>query len=94
MTAAVAPLTLYGAAASGSVAIEAALTLIGVPYEVIEGATWAEASARERVAAQNPMRQVPTLVLADGEVMTESHRARPSGRVSQGARPVADPGAE
>jgi GST-like protein len=72
MTEAVAPLALYGAAASGSVAIEAALTLIGVPYEVIEGATWAEASARERVAAKNPMRQVPTLVLANGEVMTES----------------------
>lgn len=66
------PLTLYGAAASGSVAVEAALTLLGLPYTLIEGATWAEASARERVAPTNPMRQIPTLVLPDGEVMTES----------------------
>jgi GST-like protein len=64
--------TLYGAAASGSVAVEAALTLLGQPYELIEGATWAEAAARERVAPANAMRQIPTLVLPDGEVMTES----------------------
>ncbi|WP_457351240.1 glutathione S-transferase family protein [Roseateles sp. P5_D6] len=67
-----APLTLYGAAASGSVAVEAALTLLGLPYQLIEGATWAEAAARDRVAPTNPMRQIPTLVLPDGEVMTES----------------------
>jgi GST-like protein len=66
------PLTLYGAAGSGSVAVEAAFTLLGIPYTLIEGATWAEPSARERVAPKNPMRQVPTLVFADGEVMTES----------------------
>lgn len=65
-------ITLYGATGSGSIAVEAALTLLGVPYTLIEGATWAEASARERVAQQNPMRQVPTLVFPDGEVMTES----------------------
>lgn len=67
-----APLTLYGAAASGSVAVEAALTLLGLPYQLIEGATWAEAAARDRVAPTNPMRQIPTLVLEGGEVMTES----------------------
>ena len=66
------PLTLYGAAASGSVAVEATLTLLGLPYQLIEGATWAEAAARERVAPTNAMRQIPTLVLPDGEVMTES----------------------
>lgn len=65
-------MTLYGAAASGSVAVEAALTLLGLPYQLIEGATWAEAAARDRVAPANPMRQIPTLVLPDGEVMTES----------------------
>ncbi|KQV96435.1 glutathione S-transferase family protein [Pelomonas sp. Root1237] len=65
-------LTLYGAAASGSVAVEAALTLLGLSYTLIEGATWAESSARERVAPTNPMRQIPTLLLPDGEVMTES----------------------
>ncbi|PTT86749.1 glutathione S-transferase [Pelomonas sp. HMWF004] len=67
-----APLTLYGAEASGAVAVEAALTLLGLPYTLIEGATWAEAAARDRVATRNPMRQIPTLVLPDGEVMTES----------------------
>jgi GST-like protein len=66
------PITLYGAEGSGSIAVEAALTLLGVPYSLVEGATWAETSARERVAPQNPMQQVPTLVLPDGEVMTES----------------------
>jgi GST-like protein len=66
------PITLYGAEASGSIAVEAALTLLDIPYTLIEGATWAEADARERVAPQNPMRQIPTLVLPGGEVMTES----------------------
>jgi len=65
-------LTLYGAQASGSVAVEAALTLLGLPYTLIEGATWAEEAARDRVATSNPMRQIPTLVMPDGEVMTES----------------------
>ena len=65
-------LTLYGAQASGAVAVEALLTLLGIPYRLIEGATWAEEQARERVAPVNPMRQIPTLVMPDGEVMTES----------------------
>ena len=63
---------LYGAQASGSIAVEAALTLIGLPYTLIEGATWAQESARERVAPVNAMRQVPTLIFPNGEIMTES----------------------
>ena len=63
---------LYGAQASGSIAVEAALTLIGLPYKLIEGATWAQESARERVAPVNAMRQVPTLIFPGGEIMTES----------------------
>jgi len=65
------PLTLYGAAASGSVAVEAALTLLGIPFTVIEGATWASEAARERVGSRNVMRQIPALVLPDGETLTE-----------------------
>jgi len=65
-------ITLYGAKASGSVAVEAALTLLRLPYRLIEAETWVEPAARELVASVNPMRQVPTLVLAGGEVMTES----------------------
>jgi len=63
---------LYGAEGSGSIAVEAALTLLQLPYTLIEGATWAHESARERIAPVNAMRQVPTLILPDGEVMTES----------------------
>ncbi|MEP7296266.1 MAG: glutathione S-transferase family protein [Burkholderiales bacterium] len=65
-------ITLYGAEASGSIAVEAALTLLNIPYALVEGSTWAEESARDRVASQNPMRQIPTLVLPGGEVLTES----------------------
>jgi GST-like protein len=65
-------LTLYGSKASGSTAVEAALTLLAVPYTLVEGATWASEQARERVAPVNAMRQIPTLVLPDGETMTES----------------------
>lgn len=64
--------TVYGAAGSGSVPVEAALTLIGLPYTVVEAVTWASEAERERVAAVNPMRQVPALVTPDGEVITES----------------------
>jgi GST-like protein len=65
-------ITLYGSQASGSIAVEAALTLLDVPYTLVEGPTWASQEARERVAPVNAMRQIPTLVLPDGEVMTES----------------------
>jgi len=65
---------LYGAAGSGSVPVEAALTLIGAPYELIEAVTWDEdhPESGDRVLAANPMRQIPALVLPGGEVMTES----------------------
>ena len=66
------PITIYGAIASGSLPIEAALTLIGLPYDLIDGAPWVSAKAAAAVAKINPMRQVPTLVLPGGEVMTES----------------------
>jgi len=65
-------ITVYGAEGSGSIPIEATLTLLGVPYKLIEGTTWADETARKRVAQVNPMRQVPTLVMPTGEVITES----------------------
>jgi GST-like protein len=65
-------LVLYGAAASGSVAVEATLTLLNIPFKLIEGATWASEAARKRVGKQNLMRQIPTLLLPDGEILTES----------------------
>jgi len=65
-------LIVYGAAASGSVAVEAVLTLLEIPFQLIEGETWSSEAARERVAGQNAMRQIPTLVLPTGETLTES----------------------
>ncbi len=64
--------TLYGARGSGSVPVEAALTLLGLPYTVVEAPTWEGDEVRDRVAPVNPMRQVPAVVLPSGEVMTES----------------------
>ena len=64
--------TLYGAAGSGSVPVEAAMTLIGLDYRVIEAVTWEGEAERDKVAAVNPMRQIPTLILPSGEVLTES----------------------
>jgi len=65
------PFIVYGAKASGSAAVEAALTLIGAPYQVVERIAWEEEGARA-MAAVNPLRQVPALVLPNGELMTES----------------------
>ena len=64
--------TLYGAAGSGSVPVEAAMTLIGLDYRVIEAVTWEGEAERDKVAAVNPMRQIPALVLPSGETLTES----------------------
>jgi len=66
-------LTVYGALGSGSVPVEAALTLIGQPYEVVEGATWVhDPEILARVEAVNPLKQIPAVVLPSGEILTES----------------------
>ena len=67
-------LTLYGAKGSGAVAVEAALRLIGQDYDLIEAYTFDpdDRESGDKVLAANPMRQVPALVLAGGEVATES----------------------
>ncbi|WP_337185478.1 glutathione S-transferase family protein [Phenylobacterium sp.] len=65
---------LYSARGSGGVAAEAALALIGAPFEVVEASTFdpGDVESGDRVLAANPMRQVPALVLPSGETMTES----------------------
>ena len=65
-------LKIFGAVGSGSVPIEAMLTLLAVPYEVIEAVTWEDEAARKQVETVNPLGQVPALVLPSGEVITES----------------------
>jgi GST-like protein len=64
--------TVYGAAGSGSVPVEAALTLIGAPYRVVEAVTWEGDAERDKVAPVNPMRQIPALITPGGETITES----------------------
>ena len=56
--------TVFGAAGSGSVPVEAALTLMGLPYEVVEAPAWEQdATVQATISAVNPLRQIPALVL-------------------------------
>lgn len=64
--------TLYGSQGSGSAAIEMALRAAGLPYTVVRASTWEDDSAQAELRRVNPLGQIPTLVLPDGSVMTES----------------------
>jgi GST-like protein len=67
------PFVLYGTRGWGSVLVEAMLTQAGQTYTVenIEG-FHEPGAARDKLIALNPLAQVPTLVLPDGSIMTES----------------------
>jgi GST-like protein len=60
---------LYSSEGTGAVAVEAALRLIGQPYELVDAPSYRDLAM---AAPANPMRQVPAMALPDGEVMTES----------------------
>jgi GST-like protein len=64
---------LYAAPGTGSALAEIALDWAGVPYDR-EVMTWEQVQARshEALLAANPLHQLPTLVLDDGRVLTES----------------------
>lgn len=66
------PYLVYGARGSGSVAVEAALTLLERPYKVVELAPEGDNADAEAVEKINPLRQVPAVVLPNGQLMTES----------------------
>lgn len=66
------PLTLFGSPGSGSAAIEMALRSARVDYDLVRASTWEPRSARQALRAVNPLGQIPTLVLLDGTVLTES----------------------
>lgn len=66
------PIRLFGSKGSGSAAVEAALTLCGVPFRRVDAATWKPASALAALGRANALQQIPTLVLPDGAVLTES----------------------
>ena len=65
-------LTLYGSKGSGSASIEAALAVADVPFEHVDGAEWNRTEGYEQLKRVNPLAQIPTLVLDDGSVLTES----------------------
>jgi GST-like protein len=65
-------LTLYGSKGSGAAAIEAALARAGLAYTGVDAASWNPGPGLDELRRVNPLAQIPTLVLADGTVMTES----------------------
>lgn len=64
--------TLYGSQGSGSAAVEAALELAQLPFRSVRASTWEDDSAQAELRGVNPLGQIPTLVLPDGSVLTES----------------------
>ena len=63
---------VFGCRGCGSVIVEAALVLADIAYQR-EEVNYAEAGpARDRLLAHNPLGQVPTLIMPDGAVMTET----------------------
>ena len=89
---------VYGAAGSGSVPIEAALSLLDLPYRVEDHAPWEGPEQAAKLAQSNPMRQVPAMRLPSGELMTESAailiwlaESHPSGRLSPQPTSLARP---
>ena len=61
---------LYGHQNSGAAAIEAALELCEIPYRFIDVESSTEAA--DALEKLNPLKQIPTLQLPDGSVLTES----------------------
>lgn len=63
---------LYGDTGSGSATVEMALAEIGAPVELRAVPLSAEAQLAPEYRRINPMGRLPTLILPDGMVMTES----------------------
>ena len=66
------PYKLYAGKEGGSMIVELAFALTGAPVEIID-VPWEDTGWQSKILAPlNPLGQVPTLILPDGEVMTES----------------------
>lgn len=63
---------IYGAPGSGSCIVEAACAEIGADYEVRDLDARGNEHREEAYAALNPLRKMPTLEVAGGEIITES----------------------
>ena len=67
-------IVLYGSQGSGAAIAEVALEIVGVPYRSVNAASWKpdERAGLDELRRVNPLAQIPTLVLDDGSVLTES----------------------
>lgn len=65
-------MTLYGTQGSGSAAVEAALEWAGQDFRRVDAASWQPGPGLDELGRINPLQQIPTLVLDDGTVLTES----------------------
>jgi GST-like protein len=66
-------LVLYGEPGWGSAIAEAQLAWYGLDFSFVRtGDLFADPDARARLQQVNPLGQIPTLVLEDGSIMTES----------------------
>lgn len=63
---------LYGREGSGSAVCEAVLALTGLPHELVESVKNEDGTAPFELLALNPLGQVPTLVMPNQSIMTES----------------------
>ena len=63
---------LYNRPGSGGMAVEAALTMAGAPFDLMELDSKAGTPLDESFRATNPWKQLPTLILPDGTVLTET----------------------
>ena len=64
--------TLYGTDESGSCMIEIALARCAVEWRRVDASSWQEGPGTDALARINPLKQIPTLVTPDGQVLTES----------------------
>lgn len=67
-----APFKLYARTGAGSAAVEALLALLKLPYEIIDVPREPDTSIPAWFRTINPRGEVPTLILPDGTLMTES----------------------
>jgi len=65
-------IVLYGTQGSGAAAVEAALEIAGVPYRSVDAASWKPGPGLDELRGVNPLAQIPTVVLPDGGILTES----------------------
>lgn len=63
---------LYWSPATGAFVVEAVLEELGLPYRRVSTITGQDEHRKPAYVAMNPLQQIPSLVLPDGTVMTET----------------------